>query len=206
MTFWETIVRGEYVMFALCVIIVLTVVTVWAKCAGLRRGGRKTTTLMHKVKDYVVEGDMENARQLAAATPTPGGRIVAGGLDSIGEPIVEIKERLQSTVSREKETIGSSSIIWLRTYAIVAPLLGLGGTLTGVIDRLRDLGESGVAVDSGMICSEIAPTIVSTVAGLGTGIIALLGLAIVEGAINRARKGMDKVGEEFMGLINQPTS
>ena len=94
---------------------------------------------------------------------------------------------------------------WLRTFAVVSPLLGLGGTLVGMIDRLRDLGTMGPQVDTASVCGALAPTIVTTVAGLGVGIVALVFMAILEGSIARAKRKLDGVGNEFIELLNEPS-
>ena len=96
-------------------------------------------------------------------------------------------------------------IQWLKVIAVVSPLLGLGGTLLGVIDRLRDLGEMGGMVDLSMLCSEIAPTIVTTVAGLGVGIFSLIASTWLDTVIENSKVTIDKISYDFLELLNQPS-
>ena len=203
MTFWETIERGEYVMIALAVIFVI-VILIWSVRGGsVAALGKKYSWLMHRVRDMVVEGDLENARQLCEGMDSPGARLIHSGLNRVGQPMSEVRESMAQVAAGEKAQMWRGSG-WLKTFAVISPLLGLGGTLTGVIDRLRDLGNSQLPVDTAMVCETIAPTIVTTVAGLGVGIFSLISLAFLEGVINKAQRKLDDLGLEFIQLLQQP--
>lgn len=203
MTFWETIERGEYVMLALALILMACVVILWIRVAMLKRGKRTIPKLMERVRDYVMEGDVENAGQLCDATPSSSARVIKSGLNKMGTPISEVKTALADTAAIEKEGMDKGER-WLYMMAVVSPLLGLGGTLVGIIDRLRDLGETVTGVDISMVCGALAPTIVTTVAGLGTGIVALICMTILEGVVAGARRRLDEICNEFIELLNEP--
>ena len=203
MTFWETIERGEYVMFALAVIVIASVLILWIRSARLAGNRNATRKMMQKVRDYVVEGDVDNALQLCRATFSPGARVIASGLGKMGQTIAEVKDAMAETAEQESHNL-SVGTLWLRTFAVVSPLLGLGGTLVGIIDRLRDMGESDVDVTTSMVCEALAPTIVTTVAGLGVGILALIFLTILEGRVGAATRRVEALGNEFLELLNEP--
>lgn len=205
MTFWETIERGEYVMFALLVIFIAIIVIWWVRGAGLRREWKGYSPLMHRVRDYVTEGDLDNARQTCESWSTPGSRVVNEGILRIGKPMSEVRAAMMQSAECEKEKM-ERGVVWLRAFAVISPLLGLGGTLVGVIDRLRDLAESSQPVDTGTLCGGIAPTIVTTVAGLGVGIFALIALTALNSTILGAKRRLDETAREFTDLLEQPAS
>lgn len=204
MTFWETIERGEYVMFFLAVLFVLTVVIWWVRGAALRKQNKRYAMLMDRIRDHLTEGDLENARQLCAGGDNSGTRLLCAGLARVGKPMQEVRDAM-TDVSRIEYSRMEEGTIWLRLLAVVAPLSGLGGTLVGIIDRLRDLGEAGAAVDTAMVSAAIAPTIVTTVAGLGVGIFALVAYACLGSRIATSRRKLDQLGIEFTNLLEQPS-
>lgn len=204
MTFWETVERGEYVMIALAVLLIITVCIWWIRAAKLKKQKKTYTALMYRMKDHVTEGDIENACKFCQASSSPGARMIASGLNNIGKPISEISSGMDRISMIEKEEMNSGSG-WLKAIAVISPLLGLAGTLTGIIDRLRDLGENGDSVNLSMLCYAIAPTIVTTVAGLGVGIFALIALTCLESGIKSSMIDLDKVKEDFIDLLNSPT-
>lgn len=205
MTFWETIERGEYVMIALALLLIV-IICIWC-VRGVRLGRlkRKYAPLMHRVRDHVVEGDIENARQLCDVYLSPGSRVVETGLSHIGNRMADVRDAMRDTAEMEKEKMAAGAR-WLKAIAVISPLLGLGGTLVGVIDRLRDLGESAGMVDTAVVCGAVAPTIVTTVAGLGVGIFSLIALTCLEGSINKARRNLDELAMELIDLLNEPSN
>ena len=204
MTFWETVERGEYIMIALAVLFIITVCIWWIRGSRLMKEKNTYPLLMYRIKDYMSEGDVDNARQICQAVSSPGAKIMNAGLEKIGSPLSEISAAMEGIGRFEKEEMGAG-IQWLKVIAVVSPLLGLGGTLLGVIDRLRDLGEMGGMVDLSMLCSEIAPTIVTTVAGLGVGIFSLIASTWLDAVIENSKVTIDKISYDFLELLNQPS-
>ena len=203
MTFWDTIERGEYVMFALAVLVIVIIVIWWVRGVALNRRKKTYHSMMQRVRDHVVEGDLENARQLCEVADSPGGRVICAGIHRIGRPMSEVKGSMNEVADIEKDEMAKGSG-WLRSIAVISPLLGLGGTLVGIVDRLRDLGESGANIDTSAVCGALAPTIVTTVAGIGVGIFSLFALTCLEGTINSARRRLDEVSVEFTALLDEP--
>ncbi|MCH5227386.1 MAG: MotA/TolQ/ExbB proton channel family protein [Muribaculaceae bacterium] len=204
MTFWETIERGEYVMFALAVLFILTVCIWWVRAARLHKIRKGSLGLMPRVRDHVMEGDIESARQVSGVTANAGGRVLDKGLSLIGRSMEEVKSGMLEVSDIETEKM-RAGLGWLRLIAIISPLMGACGTLAGIVDRLRDLGESEAGVDLGRICGDLAPTIVTTIAGLGVGIFALLALTGLEGSLAKSKIRIDELREEFADMLNEPT-
>lgn len=204
MTFWETVERGEYVMIALAVLFII-IICIWCiRGVKLRKERKSNEPLMYRVRDHVMEEDFDNARLFCQALHSPGSRLVNIGLHLVGHPVFEISSDLESIANIEKEEMAKGSR-WLRSIAVISPLLGLGGTLVGIIDRLRDLGEMGGIVDISMLCNAIAPTIVTTVAGLGVGIFSLIAYTCLDSSIETSRQALDKVKHDFIDLLNSPS-
>ena len=204
MTFWETVERGEYVMIALAVLLIAVVCVWWIKYSNLGKQNKSYPDLLSRVRDHVMEGDLENAIQFCNSVTTPVAKIIGAGLRRIGKPMEEVFAAMQQKANVEKDLM-TSGLPWFRAAAVIAPLLGLGGTLIGIIDRLRDLGEGGPTVDLSMLCAAISPTIVTTVAGIGVGIVSLLAYMFLEARIDHSRRLIDEASEEFAELLNEPS-
>lgn len=204
MTFWETVERGEYIMIALAVLFIISICIWWVRAAKLSNDRRGYGQLIQRVRDHVSEGDVDNADQICSAGKTPGARVLCIGIRRIGQPMPEVRASMAQAA--ELETISmQQGAGWLRAIAVLAPLLGLTGTLVGVIDRLRDLGEGGIMTDISMVCAEIAPTIVTTVAGLGVGIFSLVAFTCLSSSIASAQRSLGMLQGEFTHLLNSPS-
>lgn len=204
MTFWETVERGEYVMIALAVILIVIICIWWARAAVLGKESSSYPSLMQRLRDHITEGDLDNARNLCQASKSAGAKVIDTGVKYIGHPMLQLKSAMADVASIEKDSMGKGSI-WLRAFAIISPLLGLGGTLVGIIDRLRDMGEMGGIADASVISAQIAPTIVTTVAGLGVGIFAIIAYTALDSKVENAKNKLDHLAVEFSDLLNEPS-
>jgi len=79
----------------------------------------------------------------------------------------------------------------LDTMITVAPLLGIFGTVLGIIGSFKILGSSGIA-DPKLVTSGIAQALITTAAGLGIAIISVIPYNYFNTQINRAIHVMEK--------------
>lgn len=86
------------------------------------------------------------------------------------------------------------SRLWLLdTIVTSAPLLGLLGTILGIMDTFNALSSGGIS-DPAAVSRGIASALLATAIGIGTALYALIGL-------NLLRRMADHLTEEFKGLI-----
>lgn len=205
MTFWETLESGEFVMIALAVILIAVIVIWWIKTVSLSHSRIKNLPLLlERIKDYINEGDIDNTIGICLMTSTPGGRVMADGLLKLGAPIEEIEERMQKSAVNKKITL-ASGMIWLKYIAVASPLIGLGGTLAGICHRLNGIIELDGVADCGIIAEAVAPAIVTTVAGIGVGIVAIVALATLESYIACIGRNIDLAIEQLTKLLSEPS-
>lgn len=204
MTFWETIIAGEYVMFALALLLIATVWIWWARAAKLHREHKGYEGMIQRLHDYINEGDLESAAGMCSAISTPGGRAVSTGINLIGSPMRQIKGAMDEVESSES-LVMENGVAWLKGFAIMSPLLGAGGTLCGICDRLRDLSQSATEVTPAMICGSVAPTVVTSIAGLGVGVFAIIAWISLEGSVNQAKRKLTDVCQKFRDILNAPS-
>ena len=79
----------------------------------------------------------------------------------------------------------------LDTMITVAPLLGIFGTVLGIIGSFKILGNSGIA-DPKLVTAGIAQALITTAAGLGISIFAVIPYNYFNTRINRAVHTMEK--------------
>ncbi len=79
----------------------------------------------------------------------------------------------------------------LDTMITVTPLLGIFGTVLGIIGSFKILGTSGIA-DPKLVTSGIAQALITTATGLGIAIIAVIPYNYFNSRINRAIHVMEK--------------
>ena len=204
MNFWDTIVRGEYVMIALAVLLIVIIIIWWVRAARLNSLQKKNSALLHRVRDYVVEGDIENAVHLTESLDMPGARVISAGLHRLGHNICDVTSAMDMAMATEDSEITKGNR-WLKTLAVISPLLGFGGTLAGICDALERVAANGVLADISMLSQEVAPCLVTSIAGLGVGVIAIVAYSCLSGLIAKTKDRLHQLSMEFIDLLNEPS-
>lgn len=98
---------------------------------------------------------------------------------------IECVEELRPSVERFMPT--------LSTIITAAPLLGILGTVTGLINSFELLGTSQMITDPREISGGIAEALISTAAGLIVALITLFPYMIFKGHVERAYRRMESI-------------
>jgi biopolymer transport protein ExbB len=98
---------------------------------------------------------------------------------------VEAVEELRTVVERFMPT--------LSTIITAAPLLGILGTVTGLISSFELLGTSRMITDPREISGGIAEALISTAAGLIVALVTLFPYMIFKGHVERAYRRMESI-------------
>ncbi|MFV1979069.1 MAG: MotA/TolQ/ExbB proton channel family protein, partial [Myxococcota bacterium] len=128
----------------------------------------------------------------------PLGRILAVATDNPDADREQLELMLDEVVLRESSKL--ESLVWLvRIVSVVAPLMGLLGTVTGMIKTFQSITLFG-AGDPRMMAGGISEALVTTMLGLVTAI----PLVLMHAALaNSTKKIVDTLDEQSAGLIAQ---
>ena len=204
MSLWSLVMDGGYIMLPLALRLLLTVYVFTERCVVIGRATREDHTFMNRIRDYVREGDIESAERLCRNTATPYSRLILKGLQRIGRPTQDVLTAIENTGNIEVSNLGKG-LPWLSTTAAGAPMLGFLGTVVGMIQAFYTLAKAGSASNIALLSGGIYQALVTTVAGLVVGIIALFAYNYLAARIQRAMTGMEAKCMEFMDLLNEPT-
>jgi biopolymer transport protein ExbB len=128
----------------------------------------------------------------------PLGRILSVASDNPDVDREQLELMLDEVVLRESSKL--ESLVWLvRIVSVVAPLMGLLGTVTGMIKTFQSITLFG-AGDPRMMAGGISEALVTTMLGLVTAI----PLVLMHAALaNSTKKIVDTLDEQSAGLIAQ---
>jgi len=101
--------------------------------------------------------------------------------------------RVASRIGSEQLTRMESGLRTLAWLGNTAPLLGLFGTITGMIKAFQVIEQAGGKVDAMMLAGGIWEAMVTTGAGLAVAIPILLLLHFLEGMVDKRAKSMQRV-------------
>ncbi|PIQ81689.1 MAG: flagellar motor protein MotA [Candidatus Omnitrophica bacterium CG11_big_fil_rev_8_21_14_0_20_64_10] len=161
--------RGGPVMVPLliCSVIALTIVTerflFWTRWSA-----KRDPEGVQKILDHVRRGELQKAIAAGWACPDPVAKILTKGLEQGRHTLTGALEiQVQAAQRQMRQYLGV-----LETLITLAPLLGIYGTITGIIRSFGFLGGSGVP-DPQLVASGIAEALITTAAGLTIAIAAI---------------------------------
>jgi len=128
-----------------------------------RRRGDPDSTLATALAN-VREGDLRGASRVVGATPHPMGPVAAEVLAHADQTPDEIEERLQIALSEQKLLLERNLGV-LGTMGNTAPLIGLLGTVWGIMRAFHDMALTGSAGPS-VVAAGVAEALFTTAAGL----------------------------------------
>ena len=190
-------------MIPLAVLLLAVIYVFTERCIVIGRASREDSTFMKRIREYVHEGDIESAENLCRKTNSPYSRLIAKGLSRIGRPMNDVLVAIENAGNLEVAELGKGFPV-LSTTAAGAPMLGFLGTVVGMIDAFYSLASAGTAANITVLSSGIYQALVTTVAGLVVGILALFAYNYLTARVNRVMNTMEAKTMEFMDLLNEP--
>jgi biopolymer transport protein ExbB len=138
-------------------------VMIWRWWA-LRQAASGVATLMNALRKALLDGDIPQAIAICDRQPGPISSIVKAGLVRAGRPKEEVELALQDASAHELSVLERGLPI-LATVAMIAPLLGFLGTVTGMINSFDALASVGLN-NPAAVARGISEALITTAAGL----------------------------------------
>lgn len=176
----ELLMKGGLMMVPLLLCSVLAVAVMVERWRALRAAGAGVEGLMGAVRERLLDGRVEEALRLCEAAPGPVARVLAGGLRVFHQ--TRHRERLNPQVERVMEELALAEVPRLQrrlgvldTVITIAPLLGLLGTVTGMMSSFQVLASREGISQPNAITGGIAEALIATATGLAIAIVTLVG-------------------------------
>jgi len=134
----------------------------------LYRAKTDTQTFLGQIKQLLQNNNMSQALDLCAKTAGPIASIFKAGLVKIDRSKEEISEALHDAGNQEIPRL-ERNLSMLATIAHITPLLGLLGTVSGMISAFKMIQEKtgvGLAINPGDLAGGIWEALLTTAAGL----------------------------------------
>ncbi len=161
--------KGGPVMWPILIISIVALTVVLERCIWWGgRWFRRDPKRIEKVFTAIENGDTTEASRLARGSRDPVLRMLWNGLNHQHS---SLEAALQVAAGIEIKRAGRFLVV-MDTLVTLAPLLGLLGTITGLIKSFSFLGNEELAVQA--VTGGIAEALIATACGLGIAIFALI--------------------------------
>jgi biopolymer transport protein ExbB len=187
---WAEMKAGGEIAYVIAIIGAVAALLILVRCFILLWAGSGTRRLLARLRPALVAGDLDTARAEAARGRGPAGRVIRTALGHLEGPRETLDDAVAEAVLRESpgiERFGSAIVV----FAAVAPLLGLLGTVTGMMTTFEVITEHGTG-DPRLLAGGIAEALITTKYGLIVAIPALLLGTLLRGSAERILADLER--------------
>jgi biopolymer transport protein ExbB len=198
---WEIIKAGGPVMWPIIALSITAAAILLERLWSLQDERVIPKELTNKVWKLVESGQLTDKHVAALTQNSALGQILAAGLANRERSREHIKEAIEDTgrhVVHELERF----LNMLGTIAAVSPLLGLLGTVIGIITAFNAITQQGVG-DPKMLSGGIGQALIATAAGLIVAIPSLMGYRYLRGKVDGLVIGMEKEALKLVRALDE---
>ncbi len=200
---WDLCLKGGFIMIPLAILSLISIYIFIERFLAIRTAAKEDDTFMKRIKDYIHDGEIESALNLCKKSDTPYARLIMKGITRIGRPMNDVLVAIENVGNLEISKLGKG-FPWLATTAAGAPMLGFLGTVIGMVEAFFALASAGGSANVSILANGIYEALVTTVAGLIVGIIALFAYNYLVARVNNVMNQLEAKTMEFMDLLNEP--
>lgn len=199
----ELVKAGGWPMIPLLLLAVLALAIVVERFWSLRRKEVLPPGLGDEVRRWAAGGQLDPAHIESLRRNSPLGALLAAALDVRGRPRDVIRERIEDTgrylVHRMEKFLNS-----LGTIAAAGPLLGLFGTVVGMIQMFLGILDHGVG-DVNQLAGGIGKALVCTATGMVVAVPALFFHRYFRGRISGYVVDMEQEAGRLLDVLDTRT-
>jgi biopolymer transport protein ExbB len=152
-------------MYPLFVCAVVSFATALDRLWAIVIATRRNETLIKSARDLLLKGDIDGALSLCADTPGPISSMIASGVKARNLAAADVERAMQEMAMKQLPLL-SERLSVLDTVITLAPLLGLLGTVTGMIRAFHVVASMNSLGTPTAITGGVSEALIATAAGL----------------------------------------
>ncbi len=192
--------QGGPIMYVLLALSILALAIILAKLFQFSRSNLRRSAFIEPTLSRLYQSGHDEALDELRGQRSPVARVMESAIRSGADPAMSARD-VEAEVSR----VGSAQIRnlesllrGLSSIAHLSPLLGLLGTVTGMIAAFSRLEEAGSRVDPSILSGGIWEALLTTAFGLTVAIPAMAAFYYLEGEVDRVRATMKDVSVRIL--------
>ncbi|HHW72509.1 MAG TPA: MotA/TolQ/ExbB proton channel family protein [Firmicutes bacterium] len=166
----------------------------------LMRSRVDTDELMEDIKLSLGQGKVLEAMQIAKKSRGPVAAVLAAGIAHYDQSPEEIKENMD-VVGRDEIYKMEKRMVALELIVSIAPLLGILGTVTGIIQSFNVIAALEGIGQAQELSAGIAEALITTAAGLSIAIPTMALNAFLNSIIDKNVADMSKKSAELLTVL-----
>jgi biopolymer transport protein ExbB len=195
--------KGGWIMYPLYFLLVAAIYVFVERLLAINKASRIEPNFMNIIRDNIVTGNVQAARNLAKNTNSPVARIIDKGIQRIGKPLDAIEKSMENVGRLEMYNMEKNLSI-LSLISGIAPMFGFLGTIIGMVQLFYGIASTG-EYTLNTIAGGIYTKMITSATGLIIGLIAYVGYNFLSTQIDKTANKMEVASSEFIDILQEPT-
>lgn len=199
----QIIQAGGILMIPIIFCSFITLVFVFERAIALRRGRVIPRPFVKRFLHQLSDGqlDREQALALCEDNGSPVAGVFAAAVRKWGRPAVEVEQAVLDAGERASNGLRKYVRVF-NAVSTISPLLGLLGTVFGMIKAFNDISTSDAMGRPELLSRGISEALITTAAGLSIAIPALVCYLFFLSRVDQLIVELDALGQEVVAAIS----
>ena len=195
--------KGGWIMYPLYFLLVAAIYVFVERLLAINKASRIEPNFMNIIRDNIVTGNVQAARNLAKNTNSPVARMIDKGIQRIGKPLDAIEKSMENVGRLEMYNMEKNLSI-LSLISGIAPMFGFLGTIIGMVQLFYGIASTG-EYTLNTIAGGIYTKMITSATGLIIGLIAYVGHNFLSTQIDKVANKMERASADFLDILQEPT-
>ena len=196
---FELFQKGGFLMYPIFFCSLLAIAIFFERMFYLKSIKTSTRKFSNRISDLIRKGNINFAITACRKNYSPISQIILAALLKYGSSREEIKEAIEDTANKEI-TVLEKNLPILATVGNIAPLLGLLGTVFGMIKGFQVISALGVG-NPEALAGAISEALLTTAFGLSVAIPTIVAYNYLIHRVDRQIKEMESISVEILELL-----
>ena len=198
----ELLKSGGPVMYPILLCSILFVAILIERLFHLHRAQINTNEFVAGIRNILKKGNIAEAVSICEDTPGPVAHVIKAGIMKHDRPKTEIREAIDDAALHEVPRLEKNLVV-LATIAHISPLLGLFGTVLGMIQVFDKIKELAGHTDPGQLAGGIGQALLTTAAGLAVAIPVFVAYNYLVSRVGALVWDMERTATEVVDLLTE---
>lgn len=200
----EFIKAGGWLMIPIILSSIIAMAIIFERFLSLRVGKVIPASDIQRAREMAASGQIDEAGVNELRKSSVVGNLLATGLASSTAPRHILKENLEEAGRHAVHKL-ERYMTALGTIAAISPLMGLLGTVLGMITAFSKITQVGVG-DPASVAGGISQALFTTAAGIAVAIVALIFHRFFKAKVDNYVVGMEQEAIKLIEIVNQSNS
>ncbi len=199
---FDFLLKGGFFIWPILLCSVIALSVTFERLYYFKHSALKAGNVLARVKKMILDGKAGQAEKFAKSLPGPVAHIVGltVHVGSQAQPAQE-KEKIIAQAGANQMRKVSKNLRTLGIIAHISPLLGLLGTVTGMIAAFMQIEDLGGRVDASVLAGGIWEALITTAAGLAVAVPVMVAYHYFEGQADEVYAQMKNAAQDLFNLF-----